>query len=330
MDDPLLILDQVVGCLDKWALSVADISLASQSENIVYRLTTTQGAKYALRVHRPGYHTFAELVSEHEWTNALIDTGFPLPNAIPTIDGELYVPVNVDGGVRFVGLVEWLDGNSLQALTEENENLELLYASLEQAGELMAKLHNHSRQWQPSESFSRHKFDIDGFFGGAPFWGRYWDSSFVDKAQQQLLLKSQKQLIQTLGRLGNTPEVFGMIHADLHHGNLFLSTDKQSKNKMYLIDFDDAGFGWYLYDIAVALHEYQGREDFSKLSAALLQGYEKVTILSSDHRALIPMFLHIRSLALIGWITARPELGYAELLKALVDQSCEQATHFLP
>ena len=121
-----------------------------------------------------------------------------------------------------------------------------------------------------------------------------------------------------------------MIHADLHHGNLFLSTDKQSKKKMYLIDFDDAGFGWYLYDIAVALHEYQGREDFSKLSAALLQGYEKVTILSDDHRALIPMFLHIRSLALIGWITARPELGYAELLKALVDQSCEQATHFLP
>lgn len=330
MDDPLLILDQVVGCLDQWALSVADISLASQSENIVYRITTKEGGNYALRIHRPGYHTFAELVSEHEWTNALIDTGFPLPNAIPTIDGELYVPADVGGVDRFVGLVEWLDGNSLQALTAENKNRKLLYTSLEQAGELMAKLHNHSRQWQPSERFTRHKFDIDGFFGDAPFWGRYWDSSFVDDAQQQLLLKSQKQLVQTLGELGNTPEVFGMIHADLHHGNLFLSTDTQSKNKMYLIDFDDAGFGWYLYDIAVALYEYQGMEDYSKLSAALLQGYGKVRTLPTEHRALIPMFLHIRSLALIGWMTARPELGYAETLKVLVDQSCKQAAHFLP
>ena len=330
MDDPLLILDQVVGCLDKWALSVADISLASQSENIVYRLTDTHGGNYALRIHRPGYHTFAELVSEHEWTNALIEAGFPLPNAIPTTDGELYVPANVDGGVRFAGLVEWLDGSSLQAMTAKDENRELLYASLEQAGELMAKLHHHSRQWQPSESFRRHKFDIDGFFGDAPFWGRYWDSSFVDEAQRQLLLKSQKQLTQTLGKLGNTPGVFGMIHADLHHGNLFLSTDKQSKNRMYLIDFDDAGFGWYLYDIAVALYEYQGREDFSQLSAALLQGYEKVKTLPKDHQALIPMFLLIRSLALIGWMTARPELGYAESLKALVDQSCKQAAHIMP
>ena len=330
MDDPRLILDQIEGCLDKWSLSVADISLASQSENIVYRLTDTQGGNYALRIHRPGYHTFAELVSEHEWTNALIEAGFPLPNAIPTTDGELYVPANVDGGVRFAGLVEWLDGSSLQAMTAKDENRELLYASLEQAGELMAKLHHHSRQWQPSESFRRHKFDIDGFFGDAPFWGRYWDSSFVDEAQRQLLLKSQKQLTQTLGKLGNTPGVFGMIHADLHHGNLFLSTDKQSKNRMYLIDFDDAGFGWYLYDIAVALYEYQGREDFSQLSAALLQGYERVKLLADDHRALIPMFLHIRSLALIGWMTARPELGYAESLKTLVDHSCEQATHFLP
>ena len=71
---------------------------------------------------------------------------------------------------------------------------------------------------------------------------------------------------------------------------------------MYLIDFDDAGFGWYLYDIAVALYEYQGMEDFTKLSAALLQGYGKVRNLPTEHRALIPMFLHIRSLALIGWM----------------------------
>jgi len=320
MDDPVVILDQVKTCLDSWAIDVGDITLASQSENIVYRVTTSTGAQYAFRIHRPGYHSFEELVSEHEWTDALIKAGFPLPNAIPTVDGEFYVPVKVNGGTRYAGLIEWIEGESLQALIQENSTTEFLCSALEKVGQLMAKLHEHSIQWQHGENFVRHKFDVDGFFGASPFWGRYWESPYVDGKQQQLLLSSQRNIAQTLTTLGYTSNVFGMIHGDLHHGNLFFS-----RNKMHIIDFDDAGFGWYLYDIAVALFEYQSRADFSDVCAALLRGYEKVSTLTNDHRSLIPMFMHIRSRAIIGWATARPELDNADSLKKLVHHTCREA-----
>ena len=70
MDDPVAILEQVKGALDHWSLEPVEIDVASQSENIVYKVTTLEG-NFALRIHRPGYHTLEELNAEHEWTGAL-------------------------------------------------------------------------------------------------------------------------------------------------------------------------------------------------------------------------------------------------------------------
>ena len=324
MDDPVVILDQVKGCLDNWAVDVRNISLISQSQNIVYRVTTKAGTHYAFRIHRPGYHTFQELLSEHEWTNALTKAGFSVPRIIPTTNEEFYLPIEVNGGTRYVELIEWLDGKSIHAMTQENPSTAFLCASLESLGQLIAALHEHSRQWRPGKNFVRHRLDVDGFFGPSPFWGRYWESPFIDKAQQQLLLTSQHTLIESLKALGYAPNVFGMIHADLHEWNVLCNG-----NTMHIIDFDDAGFGWYLYDIAVALFEYQSRTDFEEISEALLRGYGKVNTLPNEQRALIPMFVHIRARAIIGWATARPELDNAERIKKLVHYTCQEASAYL-
>jgi len=41
----------------------------------VFRVDSEDGRAYALRVHRPGYHTLAELESEPHWTAALNEAG---------------------------------------------------------------------------------------------------------------------------------------------------------------------------------------------------------------------------------------------------------------
>jgi Ser/Thr protein kinase RdoA (MazF antagonist) len=324
MIDPAVILDQVKGSLNNWGVVVRDITLASQSENIVYQVTTVTGTRYAFRIHRPGYHTFQELLSEHRWTNALAKAGFLVPNIMPTTIGEFYLPIEVNGGTRYAELIEWLDGKSLHAMTQENPSTEFLCSLLVELGQLMAALHEHSRQWQPGRNFARHKLDVDGFFGDAPFWGRYWDSPFIDKTQQRLLLTSQQALVDALETLGYSPNVFGMIHGDLHEHNVLLNS-----NTMHIIDFDDSGFGWYLYDIAVALFEYQSRADFDEVFAALLTGYEQVRTLTNEQRALIPMFIHIRARAIIGWATERQELDNAERIKKLVHYTCQEASAYL-
>ena len=54
-------------------------TFVSSSENIVYRIDARDGHRYALRVHRPGYHTLAELESENAWTRALSAAGVETP-----------------------------------------------------------------------------------------------------------------------------------------------------------------------------------------------------------------------------------------------------------
>jgi len=50
-----------------------------------------------------------------------------------------------------------------------------------------------------------------------------------------------------LARGGGRP---GLIHADLHLGNALFWSDE-----VRVIDFDDCGFGYWLYDIAFALKQ---------------------------------------------------------------------------
>jgi Ser/Thr protein kinase RdoA (MazF antagonist) len=237
------------------------------------------------------------------------------------------VAVQVNGGTRYAGLVEWLDGSTLYDLTnnkhKNKQNRALLKDTLEQLGEIMAKLHNHSETWQPSPAFTRHRLDSDGFFGHNPHWGRYWDAPLLDSDQRLILEETRPQIIQKLAMLGETPDVFGMAHTDLHHGNVFITPQG-----LYLIDFDDAGFSWYLYDIAVALQEYQARDDFSALEEAILRGYRRYRPLSVEHTELITLFLHIRSRATIGWASARPELGNAERIKQLIVATCAEAQEY--
>ena len=75
MDDTVAILDRVSPCLAEWNISPNSIELAAHSENIVYKVTGADQREYALRVHRPGYHTLDELIAEQMWTAAVHDYG---------------------------------------------------------------------------------------------------------------------------------------------------------------------------------------------------------------------------------------------------------------
>jgi Ser/Thr protein kinase RdoA (MazF antagonist) len=112
-----------------------------------------------------------------------------------------------------------------------------------------------------------------------------------------------------------------MIHADLHQGNLLVNGQF-----MTVIDFDDAGFGWYLYDLAVALTHQEDRPGFQKLQDALLRGYRSRRPLSEVDEARLPMFLLVRRLAILGWLHQRPDVDPGDRffkLKATALARCE-------
>ena len=67
-----------------WNLD-GDLRLIKHRENAVYELNTTGGERFALRVHRAGYHSDRSLKSELQWIEALNDYGVGVPGVIPPV-----------------------------------------------------------------------------------------------------------------------------------------------------------------------------------------------------------------------------------------------------
>jgi Ser/Thr protein kinase RdoA (MazF antagonist) len=298
------------------------LELVSLAENITYRVVDRRdGVAYALRLHRPWYHTLDELISERSWVRALDEAGIPVQAPVRTRDGQEYASVTIPatGERRFAGLARWTTGRVLAEVLRETTDSAVAERHFEQLGALTASLHNQATPWQPPATFTRHTLDADGFMGSTPHWGPFWDHQGLSAAERQLMLDTRTRLHEALARLDRQPAVYSMIHADMHPGNVLVDGDG-----LTVIDFDDAAWGWHAYDIAVALVYQQDSPNLAGLERAYVAGYRSVRPISEQTLMLLPMFRLVRGLAQIGWNHQRPELNrsarFAQLKAVVLDQ----------
>jgi len=161
--------------------------------------------------------------------------------------------------------------------------------------------------------------------GPAPHWGPFWDHEVLSPAERDLLLALRDRLHAALCRTGKPAGTFSLIHADLHPGNVLIDGPRTA-----VIDFDDAGFGWHQYDLAVALVAYQEHPGFTAFRDACIAGYRSVRAMSDADLALLPMFLLIRDLAQLGWLHQRPELPRDAMTRQVKERIISQAARFEP
>ena len=310
--------------LTHWDVDVIDLEPASLTENIVYRVHASSGASYVLRLHRPGYHTFDELMSEQQWTAALTHAGIDVPVPKLTRYGAGYTEVPVSGVCRFAGLLEWVEGETMASLIESNVELSFTTRRFAQLGEIIATLHNHASQWTPPASFARHSFDADGLMGDQPFWGRFWESTEANAAQRPALSSLRMRFHKVLSRFSREATIYSLIHADLHPGNVIVNGER-----LHVIDFDDCGFGWHAYDLAVALTQDEQETDMNAIRDALYAGYRKHRQLDERIVAAVPLFLVVRALAQTGWFAGRPEHADRSYAPELIEYALDAADEVL-
>ncbi|EXJ12576.1 phosphotransferase enzyme family protein [Nitrincola nitratireducens] len=314
--------------LDNWALSGSKLSLVKYRENAVYKVTTDGGQAYALRIHRQGYHSEASLRSELEWISALLESGMAVPRVLPTVDGHLFVSETTDKIIepRTIDLFEWVNGVPLGSMEEgvgdDIERIAEIYTSL---GRTAAELHNQSSNWTLPEGFERHAWDHDGLVGDSPFWGRFWELELLNDSQRQLLERVRDRLSTELSKHDRSPERYGLIHADFVPENLMAEN-----NRLHLIDFDDAGFGWHMFELATALYFIQEEACYPVVKQALIDGYRQKRVLSDEDLSHMELFLTARGCTYLGWIRSRQETDTArELAPELIRRACEQAERYL-
>lgn len=308
-----LLQDVACKALQAWALPPeCVVTLLKYRENAVFKVEALDGTKYALRVHRHGYHSDAAIRSELQWMEALNDRGILTPKAVPTIDGELFELVSTDAVLtpHQCDLISWVDGQELGSVENGvgGDSVELI-ATYRKLGELAARLHTESNEWELPADFSRHAWDEEGLLGDDPLWGRFWELELLTEEEKNIVVKARDKARKELLAFGKAPDRYGLIHADFLPENLFQSSDGIS-----LIDFDDAGYGWHLFEFATSLLFQFGEPHFEAVSNAMIEGYRSVRPLSDEQVALLPTFFLIRGLVYLGWIHTRAETEIAQTL----------------
>jgi Ser/Thr protein kinase RdoA (MazF antagonist) len=292
------IAEAALACYDLPAGATA--TMINLSENATYRIDAN-GQRWALRVHREGYHSKTAIGSELAWLMALRQDGAvttPVPRK--GRNGDLIQMVEPkDGPVRHVVLFDWETG-------AEPSEAELL-GPFEVLGAATARMHLHARAWKRPPNFERLTWDFDGAFGKVQHWGSWRDGMGLDAEKTRLFQRTIDLIERRLEAFGKGPERYGLIHCDMRLANLLIDGDETK-----VIDFDDCGFSWYLYDGATALSFIEHRPDVPELIEAWVKGYRSVAPLSAEDEHEIPTFVMFRRLLLVAWIGSHSETDLAK------------------
>jgi len=297
------------GALALWDIPAeAQPRLINLSENATYLVETNAGFKAVLRIHREGYHTHRAIECELAWMAALSrDGGVETARPLAGRDGRVIQTHGTDAlAPRHMVMFEFLAG-------DEPDPDQDLVTAFGQLGGIAARAHLHAISWSPPQPFERLVWDDEAVFGPAATWGSWRAAPGVDAAETAILSATEELLRRRLAAYGRGAGRYGLIHADMRLANLLIDGGRTR-----LIDFDDCGFGWFMYDFAAGISFMEDHPQVPALRAAWLEGYRRLRALSREDEIEIDSFVMLRRLALLAWIGSH---GDTELARS-------EAPHF--
>jgi Ser/Thr protein kinase RdoA (MazF antagonist) len=292
--------------LARWGLTDVKLSPAAYRENMTFRVDAGGRGPFALRIHQAGYRTDDQIRSELAFMEALRGRGVATPEVVPARDGALFV-VSERPEVpepRQCDLFEWIAGRALRA-TGDGAPLapDALAEAYRQLGRQAAAIADAVEDWERPSGFTRPVWDAEGMFGPSAHLGDWRRLARLTREQRALFERLDERLRADLEGFGRGPDRFGLCHGDFLPENLMVSD-----GGLRLIDFDDCGESWQLFDFATAVFDLLGEPAFDPCLGALVAGYRERRPLPDEHLAQLPTFLLARALSYLGWSATRSHL----------------------
>jgi len=299
----------VTDALPRWGLSPdTAVSVLNLSENATFALSDPRsGVELVVRVHRAGYSSAEEIRSELAWLEALghervVDTATPVLG----VDGERLQTLSSSTAApsRHAVAFARLPGTAPDPAIDAVRWFDRL-------GELTARMHGHARSWRLPPGFRRKRWDLDAMVGPKAFWGPWQAAIGLTPAGSAVIESALATISARLARYGAGAQRFGLVHADLHLANLLVHDDQ-----LRIIDFDDCGFSWFMYDFATAVSFIEHQPALPDLLAAWIAGYGRAGSLTEADIAEIPSLVVLRRILLTAWIASHGEVPMAQQMAA--------------
>jgi len=293
--------------LTAYGLEGAELRFNHDSGNVSFRVRNSEKeapgqelflpGQYVLRLHQDDYQATTAIRSELEWVEALRkDASIPVPEPIRTLDGELMAIVEYPGlpSPKRCTLLRWMRGR----LTDKGIGTNHVRAM----ARTMARMHEHASGWSPPVNFDRWRYTWDGLYGVENVAGVDAEEARVQilDSVRSVYNEATSSLHSVMGDLGEGPDVFGLIHADIGLGDNILFWRGEARP----IDFDDCSFGYWMFDIGVALNGLTGRSDWPTLRDAFADAYREVRLLPDDQWKHLDLFVAAWHAFEIFWAAA--------------------------
>ena len=296
--------ERVHRALPRWGLPEdSAVRLLNVSENATFGADAPDGKRLVVRIHRIGYHEPDEIRAELAWIAALrAERVVETPEPLAAGDGTLVQTLDSVRGLPSRQAVAFAFAEGAEPAAGAD-----LAPWFETLGEICARMHRHVRHWRRPDGFRRKTWDFEAMLGSRPLWGRWQDAMGLEAAGRAHLERVVAALRASLERYGHGPDRFGLVHADLRLANLLVDRDR-----LAVIDFDDCGFSWFVYDFAAAVSFFEHEPYVPELAEAWVRGYRREAPLPAEDEAAIPMFVMLRRALLTAWVASHAETPLAQ------------------
>ncbi len=233
--------------------------------------------KIVIRVTPPGHKTIDEIRGEIDWLDYLSKNGAPVVEVITSNRKNLLEIIETDQGEVPVVCFRWAEGH----LVKREDFSESLFRTW---GKAVGKLHSLTKDYQPKVQRRIQWYDDE-----------YLSRDLIPKDQTKVLERFD-QAMKYFKDLPQDRESFGLIHQDVHHGNLFLDGER-----LTVLDFDDSVYGFFIFDIANALgfsiwekpNNMSNREFADYYLQHFMHGYEEENHLDESWIEQLPYALRL-------------------------------------
>jgi Ser/Thr protein kinase RdoA (MazF antagonist) len=271
-------------------------------------LIKTDHHDYMLRVYRANWRSAAEIRYELDVLAHLEQKGIPVATPLRRNDGTFIRALNAPEGTRYMVLFRYAPGQALSY--DEDVSIAVAYGSA--VGRIHAALDDFD------SPHARFRLDLNHLI----------DTPLVSIQPLLAHRAADWHYLQRLadhlrGQIASLPQgalAQGVCHGDFHGWNAHISDDKI----ITFFDFDCCGWGWRAYDIAVfrwSVKLFTTAKEQERWQH-FVQGYTQEHPLNAIDQAVVPLFIGIRHIWLMGLQTGNgQDWGFGWMNDAYFDRA---------
>lgn len=287
------------------------VRLLRRGFNDTYLITAADGERRVLRVYiRDKYWigSDSDLHFELDLLEHLASAGLGVARPYQRADGTRLGRLTAPEGERCFTLLTYADGVA-------SYDRELSASDWERLGAHVARMHEEMDRFETAHD--RYHLDerilVERLLTSLAAYAE--SAKAVDDLAE--LGRIGEQLTAAIRRLREIPGAYGVIHADLHRGNINVDED----GRFVLYDFDHCGYGLRAYDLASLYRGVDAPDGDRERWDAILAGYLGVRRLSTAEIDSFPLMAACRRLWDVGdWAGAADRAGDGWINETLIER----------